>query len=129
MRFARLRGSSDWSCLVEIPETRRERRRGLLARSSLEEGYGMLFLRCRSVHTLRMRFPIAIALLDDDLRVLTAGRLAPGRVTFPRRGVRHVLETAEGTRPVAGERLRLELRGEGPDQGAREPRDERAQYS
>jgi uncharacterized membrane protein (UPF0127 family) len=66
----------------------------------------MLFLRCRSVHTFGMAFPIDVALLTDDLRVLEIRRLAPRRVLRPRAGARHVLECPTPTDLRRGDRLR-----------------------
>ena len=65
----------------------------------------MLFQRCRSVHTVGMEFPIALALLDAGFRVVAVRRLPPGRVLFPRPGVRHVLECPYDTDLSPGDRL------------------------
>jgi uncharacterized membrane protein (UPF0127 family) len=93
---------------VEIPESRRERSRGLTGRSSLKPGDGMLFLRCRSVHTFGMRFPITVATLDREFRVLTVRTLAPRRLLL-KPGVQHVLECAAGTAIEPGDRAELRL--------------------
>ena len=54
---------------LEIAESRRDRRVGLLGRDGID---GALLLRpARSVHTLKMRFAIDIAHLDRDLVVLS----------------------------------------------------------
>src|SRR5205823_6476020 len=103
------------------PETRRERRRGLLGRGSIEAGATMLFERCCSVHTFGMRFPIAVACLDRRLTVVRVKRLQPNRVLLPQRGVRHVLECSVTTRMSPGERLELLLRADQlPDEIAEE---------
>ena len=57
----------------------------------------MLFRRARSVHTFGMRFPIAVVLLDRDLKVLSVKRLPPGRLLLPRPRARHVLECCQTT--------------------------------
>ena len=50
------------SLQVEMPTNRRERMRGLLGRTWIEPGRGMLFEGARSVHTVGMRFvPHAVA--------------------------------------------------------------------
>ncbi len=82
--------------IVEVPQTRGERARGLLGRLELEPNEGLLLERSRSVHTFGMRFPIDAVLLDRDERVIEVVRLPPNRVLFPRRRVRAVLEVAEG---------------------------------
>ena len=79
---------------LEIADTRAARMRGLLGR---EEFAGALLLRpARSVHTLRMRFPIDVAFLDADLVVLRAMTMVPWRVTLPVLGARAVLEAEAG---------------------------------
>lgn len=80
---------------LEIAESRRERRRGLLGRDGFE---GALLLRgVRSVHTLGMRFPIDVAHVDADLRVISVVTMPPRRVGLPRRGARSVLEAEAGS--------------------------------
>jgi uncharacterized protein len=84
------------SWIVWIPETRRERARGLLGRSGLEPNEGLLLEHTRSVHTFGMRFSIDAVLLDRDDRVIGVVRLSPNRVLLPRPHVRAVLEVAAG---------------------------------
>lgn len=91
---------------VEVPQSRADRRRGLLGRSELGEGAGMLFLHCRSVHTIGMRFPILVVWLDADVRVLDARRVRPGRICRPRFRARHVLECSPVASLRGGDRLR-----------------------
>src|SRR3977135_723049 len=69
----------DGLATAEVAETRRARRRGLLGRSDFE---GALVLRpCRHVHTLFMRFQIAVAFCDGDGVVLRTACLRPWRVS------------------------------------------------
>lgn len=80
---------------LEIAESRKNRRRGLLGREGIE---GALLLRpARSVHTIRMRFALDVAHLDGNLRVLSITTMAPGRVGkwSPRAGA--VLEAEAGS--------------------------------
>jgi uncharacterized membrane protein (UPF0127 family) len=91
--------------LVEVPVTHRERTHGLRGRRWLPPDHAMLFQRCRSVHTVGMEFPIALALLDARFRVVAVRRLPPGRVLFPRPGVRHILECPYETDLRPGDRL------------------------
>ena len=79
---------------VEVPETVRERLRGLSGRDAPD--HGLLLRRCRSVHTFGMRFAIDAVLLDRDDRVLAVVRLPPGRLLLPRPRVRSILEVAAG---------------------------------
>ncbi|HVF76674.1 MAG TPA: DUF192 domain-containing protein [Solirubrobacteraceae bacterium] len=45
---------------------RRSRRRGLAHLDELPTGYALLFERCRSIHTLGMRFALDLLWLDAD---------------------------------------------------------------
>jgi uncharacterized membrane protein (UPF0127 family) len=89
-----------------VPQTRRERARGLLARASLEPNEALLLERTRSVHTIGMRFHLAIALLDEGFRVLEVVRAGPGVVLLPRRGARHVLEAHPSVDLRPGDQIR-----------------------
>jgi uncharacterized protein len=91
---------------VEVPRTHRERARGLRGRAELAPGHAMLFRRCRSVHTFGMSFPIAVAVLDEDLRVLQIRRLPPRRILRPRAHARHVIECPSPTDLRRGDHLR-----------------------
>jgi uncharacterized membrane protein (UPF0127 family) len=91
---------------VIVPETRRERARGLLGRDGLEPGHGLLLERCRSVHTFGMKFSIDVVLLDRSWQAVRVIRMPPGRLLLPRRGGRHMLEVAAGHAPPLGTALR-----------------------
>ena len=86
---------------IAVAETRRERRRGLLGLEALGSRQGLALRRCRSVHTIGMRFPIDVVALDRWSVVRSVRTVAPGRFVAPRPGVRHVLELAarSGVRP------------------------------
>jgi len=72
------------------------RLRGLLGRSRLDRGAGMLFEPGNSVHTIGMCFPIDVLYLDRDLTVLkVVQRLRPWRLSACRRA-HVVLELAAG---------------------------------
>jgi uncharacterized membrane protein (UPF0127 family) len=73
-----------------------QRMRGLLGRTSLEPGNGMLFEPAGSIHMFFMRFPIDAIFCDRDLVVLdVVSQLAPWR-TAGRRGAKIVIEVAAG---------------------------------
>jgi len=87
------------------------RMKGLLGRSELPPGEGILIRPASSIHMWFMRFPIDAVFLDDDLRVLrVVSDLQPWRLAS-RRGARAVIELAAGeARRRAleeGDRLRL----------------------
>lgn len=65
----------------------------------------MLIPNCRAVHTFGMRFPIAVAYLDRDLRILEVVRMPPNRLGRPRFRARHVLEVAEDSPLALGDRV------------------------
>jgi uncharacterized membrane protein (UPF0127 family) len=83
-----------WS--IAVPQTRRERTRGLRRTAGLAPNHGMLFRRCRSVHTFGMRFDIDVAFLDAGNRVIAVRCGPPGRVLVDMRA-RDVLECAPGS--------------------------------
>jgi uncharacterized protein len=87
------------------------RLRGLLGRSSLPAGEGILLRPAGSIHTAFMRFPIDAVFLDRDLTVVAIKPdLAPWRMAA-RRGAKSVLELPAGEskrrRLAVGERLEL----------------------
>jgi len=78
------------------------RAKGLLGRSSLEPGEGMLFRPAGSIHMFFMRFAIDAVFCDKELTVIdVVSGLAPWKVAG-RRGAKVVIELAEGS----GDRLR-----------------------
>ncbi|ATW50272.1 DUF192 domain-containing protein [Streptomyces peucetius] len=79
---------------VEIAATYGTRRRGLLGRDGIAGA--MLLTPCNGVHTIGMRFPIDVAYLDRELRVLAVRTMRPGRIGLPRLRARLVLEAAAG---------------------------------
>ena len=82
------------NCL--LAETALSRCRGLLGRSGLSSGEGMLLRPASSVHTAFMRFAIDAVFLDRGDRVLkVAAELPPWRMAACR-GARAVLELPAG---------------------------------
>jgi uncharacterized protein len=80
---------------LEVADTRRSRAKGLLGRDGIE---GAIYLApCRSVHTLRMRFPIDAAFVDADMVVLRTLRLAPNRISRPCWRAHGVIEAEAGS--------------------------------
>jgi len=72
------------------------RMRGLLGRSDLPQGEGMLLRPAGSVHTFFMRFPIDVVFLNEENEVVkVVHRLAPWRAAGMK-GARSVLELASG---------------------------------
>jgi uncharacterized protein len=87
------------------------RMRGLLGRSSLEPGEGILLRPCSSIHTFFMRFPIDVVFCNRDLVVLSvASEVGPWRARMQRRAkLAFELSAGEAERRgvVAGVQLRL----------------------
>jgi len=86
---------------------------GLMGRSGLEEGEGLLLSPCSSVQTLFMRFPIDVIFMDRDARVVkVAPALRPFRLALGGRGARDALEVTAGTAArsdtAVGDRLAVE---------------------
>lgn len=79
---------------AEVADSFLERSKGLLGRNGYD---GALVLpRTRGVHTLGMRFPIDVAFLDAEMRVLDLRHMPPWRVGRPRLKSRYVLEAERG---------------------------------
>ena len=98
-----------------VADTPRTRMRGLLGRSGLEDGEGLLIRPTNSVHMFFMRFAIDVVFLDRELVVRKiVETLRPWRMAACR-GSRAALELpagAAGRRGITiGERLTLEPTG------------------
>ncbi len=85
----------DVLCSVEVATDHAARMRGLLGRDGLEGS--LLLPRCRSVHTIGMRFPIDVAFLDRGGRVVgIVPAMRPWRLGRARVRARQVLEAEAG---------------------------------
>jgi uncharacterized membrane protein (UPF0127 family) len=92
-----------------LAETSLARLRGLLGRSGLSSGEGLLLRPAGSVHTAFMKFTIDVVFLDRDLRVLkVVPELVPWR-TAGCRGARAVLELPAGEASRRGLRAGVSL--------------------
>ena len=105
MRQTTLVGPDGVAWTVDVPESWRERTRGLIGARLLGPHHAMLLERCRWVHTFGMRFPIDVVFLDRDLQVVDVRRVDPGRLTQPRLRARHVLECPADSGLRQGDRL------------------------
>jgi uncharacterized membrane protein (UPF0127 family) len=85
---------------------RRSRRRGLANLDDLPAGHGLLFERCRSVHTIGMRFALDLLWLDAAGAVVRLDRAVAPRRLRTCLTARAVVETAAGE----GERFAAALR-------------------
>lgn len=87
----RLRGLESVEALgrqVLLASSRPSRLLGLAFLDREEAGAGLLIPRCRSVHTIGMRFDLDVIFIDAAGReIRTAGRVPRGRLLFERRAV------------------------------------------
>ena len=66
---------------VEVAVTRRDRRKGLLGRSGLENASALIIAPCFSIHTMFMRFDIDVVFVDEDGRAVKVVRdMTPWRM-------------------------------------------------
>jgi uncharacterized protein len=98
-----------------VADTAPSRMRGLLGRSGLEPGEGLLIRRTNSVHMFFMRFAIDVVFVDRDLVVKkVVERLRPWRMAGCR-GARAAVELPAGEAArrgiTVGEQLFLEPAG------------------
>jgi uncharacterized protein len=100
-----------------VAATALRRLKGLLGRSGLEPGEGLLLRPASSIHTFFMRFPIDVVFLDRELGVRkVVPELGPWRLAGAR-GARSALELPAGEASrrgiAAGQRLLTHERGDG----------------
>lgn len=90
----------------DVAATRRERTRGLKARSRLGADEALWIPRASSVHTFGMRFAIRVARLDPSLRVIDVRVVPPNRMVMPSLRARSVLECEAEADVRVGDRFR-----------------------
>lgn len=95
---------------VAVADSFLSRLRGLLARPPMSKEQGLLLLECGSVHTVGMGYPIDVAFLDAEGRVVrSVVDLEPWRFGIGGAGAVHALELPAGrlreTGTVPGVRL------------------------
>jgi uncharacterized protein len=114
MRILNTRTGGVVAAQAEVAATRATRRQGLLGRSGLPNGAGLVITPCPAVHTIGMRFAIDVVFVDARGTVKKIVRdLPPWRIAGAL-SARSVIELAAGTtaRPGAlevGDRLSVEL--------------------
>lgn len=104
--MARVINRTRGTILAERAETARTwwtRGKGLLGRKGLPTGGGLIIEPCSSIHTWFMAFPIDVAFVAADGRVVRiAPALAPWRFGPLARGVRYVVELPAGALATSG---------------------------
>jgi uncharacterized membrane protein (UPF0127 family) len=82
---------------VSVAATSVSRLVGLLGKSHLEPGAGLLITPSQAIHTVAMRFAIDVLFIDRDWRVIHLRQsMAPFRMTGIHWKARRVLELPEG---------------------------------
>jgi uncharacterized membrane protein (UPF0127 family) len=97
---------------LEVAASGRTGSKGLLGRDGIEGAILLQPVRPTAlVHTVGMRFPIDVAYLDGELRVVGTASMRPWRLGCPRPKMRAVLEAEAGAfarwRLVAGDQLEI----------------------
>ena len=97
---------------IAVAETSLSRMVGLLGKSGLEPGAGMLIVPSQAVHTIGMRFAIDVVFIDRKRRVVhLRPAMAPNRVTGLHWRARFVLELPAGiiarTATAVGDQLAI----------------------
>ncbi|QWV95112.1 DUF192 domain-containing protein [Geomonas oryzisoli] len=83
---------------VSVAESFLARLKGLLGRDRLPPGQALWIKPCNSVHTFGMKFPIDVAFLDREQRVVAlVTTLAPNRISGYHPTASSVLELPAGT--------------------------------
>ena len=111
MKSAELRSADDRVVLQRcwVASSPLARMRGLLGRSGLETGEGILLRPASSVHTFFMRFAIDVVFLGGEGEVLkVADRVPPWRTTAAK-GARAVVELGAGEAGRRGIRVGARL--------------------
>jgi uncharacterized protein len=101
------------------------RRTGLLKHDHLPEGDALVIAPCNAVHTFFMKFPIDVAFVTRDGRVIKIrSRVAPWRIAASLRAYA-VIELAAGTLErtdtARGDRLEVKDRRDQVNRGAESP--------
>ncbi len=66
---------------------------GLMGRKNLAEDQAVLFPNCNSIHTMFMRFPIDVVMVDESGEVVEIiESMKAWRMLLPRKHVKHTLE-------------------------------------
>jgi uncharacterized protein len=87
-----------------------DRMRGLLGKADYDGA--MILPRTRSIHSFGVRFPVDVAFLDKEMRVVAMVRVGRWRITMPRFRANQALEAKAGSFDRWGLRLgdQLEFR-------------------
>ena len=93
-RFKGLERTAAGAGRVPVASTLVSRTLGLALLARERAGAGLLIPRCRSIHTVGMRFPIDVFFLDAEGRVIELRRSVPPRRVIRSPGAIAVLEVS-----------------------------------
>lgn len=91
--------TSDQSLLenLEVAKSLWARTKGLIGRKNLPQDHGLWILRCNSIHTFFMKFPIDLVFINRQMVVIkTFSGVRPGRIVWPVWRASSVIEFSEG---------------------------------
>lgn len=90
----------------QVADNHWTRLKGLLGRSGLAPGEGLLLVPCNSIHMFFMRFPVDVLYVDRTLKVVGLHHtLKPWRVGQFNRRAHFVIELPAGTLAATGTQL------------------------
>lgn len=102
LRIRNLTRASVLADQVEVADTSRKRRTGLLKRENLPKGEGLWITPCEAIHTIGMKFPIDVVFISRSRKVLKVKEaVPPGRLAICLRA-HSVLELPAGTIAASG---------------------------
>ena len=98
LRIRRLQRDAVLATRVGLADKPWSRLKGLLGRSTLAPGEGLLLFPCKAVHMWGMKFSLDVAFLDaSGCIIATYQSLEPGKRTKMHRLARYALELPAGT--------------------------------
>lgn len=108
---------------LEVADSSKKRRKGLLGRKGLSPGGGLWIQPCESVHTFGMQFSIDLVYLDRTLRIRKVqSNVRPWRISTCL-SARSIIELPSGvirdTQSRAGDRLEISAATAPADSGSR----------
>ena len=81
---------------VAMADTFLTRFKGLMLRSTLSSGEGLLLKNCSAIHCCFMRFPIDVVYLSGNMQVVATETVKPWHLGQRFSGTKHVLELNAG---------------------------------
>jgi len=98
---------------AEIAKTYGSRLKGLLGRTGLPKGEGLVITPCNSIHTIGMKFPIDVAFVDkNDTVVYIMENIPKGKLSPVIKKAKYVIEARAGEykgKLEVGDRLELKI--------------------